>query len=114
MVLQRWTPVTQASRSGVALGAVPTVADINSPTIAELNSATAVQCSVTDVNASLSTDSVSVDRLCTSKSEQPPTTFTVEDVLVKAAGQYDQESVQNLRTGVCGLFVPLASGEITV
>lgn len=101
MSITRWNPSTTVSRGNVALGVAPTIVDINAPTVTELNAATAIECSVTNFNASSSTDSEAVDWLCTSESEQLPssTSHTMDDIMIKTTGQDDTELVDALKIG---------------
>lgn len=101
MPITRWNPSTTVSRGNVALGITPSVVDINKPTVDELNAATAIECSVTNFNASSSTDSETVDWLCTPESEQLPssTSHTMDDILIKTTGQDDAELVEALKIG---------------
>lgn len=101
MPITRWNPATSVSRGNIALGIAPTVVDINAPTVAELNAAVAIECSVTDFSASSSTDSESIDWLCTPESEQLPasTSHEMDDLLIKATGQADEDLVTALKIG---------------
>ena len=101
MAITRWNPATTVSRGNVALGIAPSVVDINNPTVAELNAATAIECSVTNFNASSSTDSEAVDWLCTPESEQLPasTSHTMDDIMIKTTGQDDEDLINALKIG---------------
>lgn len=101
MPITRWNPATSVSRGNIALGIAPTVVDINAPKVAELNAAVAIECSVTDFSASSSTDSESIDWLCTPESEQLPasTSHEMDDLLIKATGQADEDLITALKIG---------------
>lgn len=101
MPITRWNPSTTVSRGNVALGIAPTIVDIDKPTVAELGAATAIECSVTNFNASSSTDSEAVDWLCTTESEQLPssTSHTMDDILIKTTGQDDSDLIDALKIG---------------
>lgn len=101
MPITRWNPATAVSRGNIALGIAPSVADINAPTTTELNAALAIECSVTDFSASSSTDSESIDWICTPESEQLPasTSHEMDDLLIKATGQEDEDLITSLKIG---------------
>lgn len=101
MPVIRWNPATSTSRGNIAIGIAPSVVDLNAPTVDELNAGMAIECSVTDFNASSSTNSESVDWICTPVSEQLPssTSHTVDDILIKATGQEDDQLINNLKLG---------------
>lgn len=101
MALTKWNPATKVSRGNVAIGLAPSIADINMPKLSEINAGKAIECAITDFSASSSTDSETVDWLCTPTSEQLPasTTHTVDDILIKATGQEDQDLINALKIG---------------
>lgn len=101
MALTRWNPATIVSRGHVAVGIAPSIANINKPTLSEINAGKAIECSITNFNASSSTDSESVDWVCTPESEKLPssTTHEIDDILIKASGQNDEELIKALKIG---------------
>lgn len=101
MALKAWNPNTKVSRGNVAVGLAEAVADIDKPTLAELTNGIAIECSITDFKGSSSTDSETVDWLCNPASEQLPgsTTHEIDDLLIKATGQDDEELLKALAIG---------------
>lgn len=101
MAITKWNPATATSRGNIAIGFAPSIADINAPTKKELDVATAIECAVTNFNASSSTDSESVDWLCNPESEQLPasTSHSMDDILIKTTGQEDSTLLKALKIG---------------
>ncbi|QPX62415.1 major tail protein [Microbacterium phage Thorongil] len=101
MPLTQWNPATQISRGNVAVGVAPAVIDINSPKLAEIDAGIGLDCSITTMNGTSSTDSESIDWLCDPASEQLPgsTTHSVDDLLIKATGQEDEDLINGLNVG---------------
>lgn len=101
MPIKPWNPATQTSRGNITLGIAPTIADINAPKLTEITASTTIECAVTNFNASSSTDSETVDWICTPESEQisGSTTHTMDDLLIKTTGQADTELMTALRIG---------------
>ncbi|AZV01721.1 major tail protein [Microbacterium phage Schubert] len=99
--LTQWNPSTQISRGNIAVGVAPVIADINNPLLSELEAGIGLDCSITTFNGTSSTDSESVDWLCDPASEQIPgsTTHTIDDLLIKATGQADEDLVSALSIG---------------
>lgn len=99
--ITQWNPSTQISRGNIAVGLAPTMVDIDLPTLTELNVGVGLDCSVTTMNGTSSTDSESVDWLCDPSSEQLPgsTTHTMDDLVIKATGQDDQDLINGLNIG---------------
>lgn len=101
MALTEWNPATRISRGNVAVGVVPTIANINSPTVAELDAGLSLDCSITTFNGTSSVDSETVDWLYSPQSEQLPgtTTHSIDDLTIKATGQDDEQLIQGLKIG---------------
>lgn len=101
MAITQWNPSTQISRGNVAVGVAPAVVDINDPSLEELDVGVGLDCSITTFNGTSSTDSESVDWLCDPSSEQLPgsTTHAIDDLLIKATGQDDQDLIEALNIG---------------
>lgn len=101
MAITPWAPATTTSRGNISIGIAPTIIDINAPTSAEIEASTTIECAVTNFNASSSTDSQSVDWLCTPESEQLPgsTTHTMDSLMIKTSGQDDVELMSALKIG---------------
>lgn len=101
MPLTQWNPATQISRGNVAVGVAPVVIDINAPKLAEIDAGIGLDCSITTMNGTSSTDSESIDWLCDPASEQLPgsTTHSVDDLLIKATGQDDEDLINGLNIG---------------
>ncbi|QDF15978.1 major tail protein [Microbacterium phage MonChoix] len=101
MPLTQWNPATQISRGNVAVGVAPAVVDINDPSVTEINAGIGLDCSITTFNGTSSTDSESIDWLCDPASEQLPgsTTHSVDDLLIKATGQDDEDLINGLNIG---------------
>lgn len=101
MALTQWNPATTISRGNISVGVSPVVVDINAPTVDELTEGVALDCSITTMNGTSSTDSEAVDWLCDPASEQLPgsTTHTIDDLVIKTTGQADDELVTGLSIG---------------
>lgn len=101
MALTQWNPATKISRGSIALGIAPAIVDINKPKLSELNTGIGLDCAVTTFNGTSSTDSQSVDWLCDPASEQLPgsTTHSVDDLVIKATGQKDEDLLTALAVG---------------
>jgi hypothetical protein len=101
MPLTQWNPSTQVSRGNIAVGVAPAVVDINDPSLAELGTGIGLDCSITTMNGTSSTDSQSVDWLCDPASEQLPgsTTHSIDDLVIKSTGQDDTELIAGLSVG---------------
>lgn len=101
MPLTQWNPSTQISRGNIAVGVAPVVADINAPLLSELSEGIGLDCAITTFNGTSSTDSESVDWLCDPASEQLPgsTTHTIDDLIIKATGQADEDLIAGLNIG---------------
>lgn len=99
--LTQWNPSTQISRGNVAVGVAPAVADLNGPALTELSEGIGLDCSITTFNGTSSTDSESIDWLCDPASEQIPgsTTHSIDDLLIKATGQGDEDLINGLSIG---------------
>lgn len=99
--LTQWNPSTQISRGNIALGFAPAVVDIEAPTLAELGTGVGLDCSVTTMNGTSSTDSESIDWLCDPASEQLPgsTTHAIDDLVIKGTGQNDEDLITGLQIG---------------
>lgn len=101
MAITQWNPSTQISRGNVSVGVSPVVVDINEPTLAELEAGLGLDCSITTMNGTSSTDSQTIDWLCSPASEQLPgsTTHTVDDLVIKGTGQADEDLISALTVG---------------
>lgn len=99
--LVQWNPSTKISRGNVAVGVAPVVVDINSPKLSEISTGYGLNCSITTMNGTSSTDSESVDWLCDPSSEQLPTSTTheMDDLMIKTTGQADAALVTALSIG---------------
>lgn len=99
--LTQWNPSTQISRGNVAVNVSPAVANINAPTLAELTTGLALDCAITTMNGTSSTDSETVDWLCDPQSEQLPgsTSHEMDDLVIKTSGQDDADLVTALSIG---------------
>lgn len=99
--ITQWNPATQISRGNIAVGVAPVVVDVNLPTLAELGSGIGLDCAITTMNGTSSTDSESIDWLCDPSSEQLPgsTTHTVDDLVIKGTGQDDEDLISALSVG---------------
>ena len=99
--ITQWNPATQISRGNVSVGVAPAVVDINAPKLTELNTGIGLDCSITTMNGTSSTDSESVDWLCDPSSEQLPgsTTHTIDDLVIKTSGQSDTDLITGLNIG---------------
>lgn len=101
MAITQWNPSTQISRGNVAVGVAPVVVDINDPSLLEINAGIGLDCSITTMNGTSSTDSESIDWLCDPASEQLPgsTTHSMDDLVIKGSGQDDEELITGLNIG---------------
>ncbi len=101
MALTKWNPSTQISRGNISVGVAPSVADIAAPKLTELGDGLQLDCSITTMNGTSSTDSESVDWLCDPASEQLPgsTTHTIDDLVIKGTGQADTNLISGLDIG---------------
>ena len=101
MTLTKWNPSTQISRGNISVGVAPSVADIAAPKLTELGDGLQLDCSITTMNGTSSTDSESVDWLCDPASEQLPTstTHTIDDLVIKGTGQADTNLISGLDIG---------------
>ena len=101
MPLTQWNPSTQISRGNIAVGVAPAIVDINDPTLTELGTGIGLDCSITTMNGTSSTDSSSIDWLCDPASEQLPgsTTHSMDDLVIKGTGQGDTELITGLSVG---------------
>lgn len=99
--LTQWNPSTQISRGNIAVGVAPVIVDINNPKLSELNTGIGLDCSITTFSGTSETDSESVDWLCNPASEQIPgsTTHSIDDLLIKATGQSDENLINALSIG---------------
>ena len=101
MALTKWNPSTQISRGNISVGVAPSVANIAAPKLTELGDGLQLDCSITTMNGTSSTDSESVDWLCDPASEQLPgsTTHTIDDLVIKGTGQADTNLISGLDIG---------------
>ncbi len=101
MPLTQWNPATKVSRGNVAVGVAPAVVDIEAPSLLELNAGIGLDCSITTMNGTSSTDSESIDWLCDPASEQLPgsTTHEMDDLVIKGTGQADEDLIAGLSVG---------------
>lgn len=101
MPLTQWNPSTQISRGNIAVGVAPAIVDIETPLLAELQAGIGLDCSITTMNGTSSTDSESIDWLCDPASEQLPgsTTHSMDDLVIKGSGQGDEDLVTGLSIG---------------
>lgn len=101
MAITQWNPSTQISRGNVAVRVAPVVVDVNAPKLTELDAGIGLDCSIQTFNGTSSTDSESIDWLCDPASEQLPgsTTHTIDDLIIKATGQDDEELIAGLNIG---------------
>lgn len=101
MALTKWNPSTQISRGNISVGVAPSVADIAAPKLTELGDGLQLDCSITTMNGTSSTDSESVDWLCDPASEQLPgsTTHSIDDLVIKGTGQADTSLISGLDIG---------------
>lgn len=99
--ITQWNPATQISRGNVSVGVAPAVVDINAPKLAELSTGIGLDCSITNINGTSSTDSQTIDWLCDPASEQLPgsTTHAMDDLVIKSTGQADTELISGLNIG---------------
>lgn len=101
MTLTQWNPSTKISRGNITVGVAPVVADINVPKVSELTVGIGLDCSITTMNGTSSTDSKTIDWLCDPASEQLPgsTTHTIDDLVIKSTGQADDDLYAALQIG---------------
>lgn len=101
MAITQWNPSTKISRGNVAVGVAPAIVDINKPKLNEINAGIGLDCSITTFSGTSSTDSESIDWLCNPTSEQIPgsTTHTIDDLVIKATGQADEDLINALSIG---------------
>lgn len=101
MALTQWNPSTQISRGNISVGVAPAVVDIENPTLLEINAGIGLDCSITTMNGTSSTDSQSIDWLCDPASEQLPgsTTHSIDDLVIKGSGQDDSDLINGLQIG---------------
>ncbi|AXH48585.1 major tail protein [Microbacterium phage Zenitsu] len=101
MALTQWNPATQISRGNVAVGVAPAVVSLDDPKLAELDAGIGLDCSITTMNGTSSTDSESIDWLCDPASEQLPgsTTHSMDDLVIKGTGQADDDLIAGLNVG---------------
>jgi len=101
MPVETWNPETVITRGNLLLQLVPAVADLDAPTAAELSTGLEFTCAVTAFNATSSTDSSTVDWLCSTEGEDVPgsTSHSMDDILIKGTGQNDQELIDALEVG---------------
>lgn len=101
MALTKWNPNTQISRGNIAVGVSPAIANINAPKVSELTTGLTLDCSITTMNGTSSTNSQTVDWLCDPTSEQIPgsTTYAMDDLVIKGSGQADTDLISGLNIG---------------
>lgn len=101
MALTQWNPATQVSRGNVAVGVSPAVVSLEEPSLVELGAGIGLDCSITTMNGTSSTDSEAIDWLCDPASEQIPgsTTHEMDDLVIKSTGQDDSDLVTGLGIG---------------
>ncbi|AUX83351.1 major tail protein [Microbacterium phage Eleri] len=101
MALTQWNPATQISRGNVAVGVAPAVVSLDTPSLTELDAGIGLDCSITTMNGTSSTDSESIDWLCDPASEQLPgsTTHAMDDLVIKGTGQADEDLIAGLNVG---------------
>lgn len=101
MAITQWNPATQISRGNVSVGVAPAMVDMDAPLLAELNTGIGLDCSITTINGTSSTDSQTVDWLCDPASEQLPgsTTHSMDDLVIKSTGQDDAALISGLDIG---------------
>lgn len=91
--ITQWNPATVVSRGNVKVGIVPATVSMSAPKLTELDATTGagLDCSITTFNATSTTDSQTVDWLCTPVSEQLPgsTSHSMDDLTIKVSGQTD-------------------------
>ena len=99
--ITQWNPATKISRGNIAVGVADVVIDIDKPLLTELSSGIGLDCSITTMNGTSSTDSESVDWLCDPSSEQLPgsTTHAIDDLVIKSSGQDDEDLITGLNIG---------------
>lgn len=96
-----WNPATKVARGNISIGLATAVADISAPKLTEINTGTGLECALTNMNGSSSSDSQAIDWLCDPASEQIPgsVTHSMDDLLIKATGQADATLVTALKIG---------------
>lgn len=101
MAVTYWNPGTRLSRGNIAVGIVPSVANINDPKLSELDAGLGISCAITEFTATSSTDSETIDWLCDPSSESIPgsTTHEMDDLTIKISGQEDQQLIDALKIG---------------
>lgn len=101
MAITQWNPATKVSRGNISVGVSPAIVDINNPVLSEISAGIGLDCSITTFNGTSTTDSESIDWLCDPASEQLPgsTTHTIDDLVIKATGQADEDLIQGLNIG---------------
>ena len=101
MALTQWNPDTAISRGNISVGVAEAIVDINAPKVTELEAGIGLDCSITTMNGTSSTDSESIDWLCSPASEQLPgsTTHSMDALVIKATGQSDEDLVSALNVG---------------
>lgn len=101
MALTQWNPATKISRGNIAVGIATAIADIEKPKATELATGVGLDCAITTFNGTSSTDSESIDWLCTTESEQLPssTTHEIDDLMIKTTGQEDTSLITALSIG---------------
>lgn len=101
MAITQWNPATQISRGNISVGVAPAVVNMNEPLLAELDTGIGLDCSITTINGTSSTDSQTVDWLCDPASEQLPgsTTHAMDDLVIKGTGQDDEDLINGLSIG---------------
>lgn len=101
MALTQWNPATQISRGNISVGVAEAIIDIDAPKLAELTAGIGLDCSITTMNGTSSTDSESIDWLCDPASEQLPgsTTHSIDDLVIKGTGQDDEDLIEGLNVG---------------
>lgn len=99
--ITQWNPATQVSRGNISVGVAQAVVNIEAPTLAELGAGIGLDCSITTMNGTSSTDAQSVDWLCDPSSEQLPgsTTHSIDDLVIKSTGQDDEDLIAGLNIG---------------
>lgn len=101
MPLTKWNPSTQISRGNISVGVAPAVEDINAPVLTELDTGVGLDCAITTMNGTSSTDTEAIDWLCDPASEQIPgsTTHEMDDLVIKGSGQADEDLITGLSVG---------------
>ena len=101
MAITQWNPATKISRGNIKVGIATAIANIEAPKLTELDTGVGLDCSITTMSGTSSTDSQTVDWLCDPASEQLPgsTTHTVDDLVIKGSGQADTSLITGLSIG---------------